>query len=439
MPNSGDLFDQHKLPNQQSEYVPLADRMRPRSLDEVVGQDQKSLQAIVASGHLPSLIFWGPPGSGKTSIARLLAGTRPFFQISAVLAGVQELRGVIQKAKTHPGAVVFIDEIHRWNKAQQDALLPHIEDGTLTLVGATTENPSFEVISPLMSRCKLIVLRSLSHEALKAIIQRALTDMERGLGSKKVTIQDDAWDALIMMSSGDARQALNMLEIVAHVSPAIDLKLLTEVFEKKSLRYDKKGEHHYDTISAFIKSMRGSDPDAAIYYLARMYESGEDPRFLARRMIIFASEDIGNADPRALQVAVSAAEAFERVGQAEGWIPLSQAAVYLATAPKSNASYMAYKNAKGDVEAKGELPVPMHLRNAPTQMMEHLGYGKGYEYAHDQQNAHVSHHHLPDELKGKTYYQPTDRGYEKMIQERLKSGRLATAPRGILPGHGNSV
>ena len=314
---------------------------------------------------------------------------------------------------------MFVDEIHRWNKAQQDALLPHVENGTITLIGATTENPSFTLIAPLMSRCKLFVLKPLEDHHIKEMMQNALRDKERGLGNRRCSIDDEAWDSLVAIGAGDARRGLNTLEMITNMSSEISVELIRSVYERRSLRYDRQGDQHYDIISAFIKSMRGSDADAAIYYFARMYEAGEDPRFLARRMMIFASEDIGNADPRALQVTVSAAEAYERIGPAEGWIPLSQAVVYLATAPKSNASYAAYKTAKQEVEDTGDLEVPLHLRNAASKIMKDLNYGKGYQYAHDQTNSLVSHDHLPEELVGKSYYQPTHRGYEKVIQERL--------------------
>lgn len=412
----------HSAKEAKKREAPLAERMRPRVLEEVLGQDHligagKPLSALYSNP--PNMILWGPPGVGKTTIARLLAGDRPFYQISAVLDGVQELRKVIGELQSEPRkAILFVDEIHRWNKAQQDSLLPYLEDGTVTLIGATTENPSFSLIAPLLSRAKVFVLKSLTDAQLKTLLLRALDDRERGLGGKFPKVEEDALDLLIAQASGDARRALNQLELAVQLSSHVTLEKMQEAFEKRTLRYDKKGEQHYDTISAFIKSMRGSDANAAVYYLARMYEAGEDPRFLARRMVIFASEDVGMADPRALQVAVAAAEAFDRVGSAEGWIPLSQAAVYLATAPKSNSSYMAYKNAKEDVEKFGDLPVPMHIRNAPTKFMKDLGYGKGYEYAHDKDNAKVSHNHLPDELVNQKYYEPGSRGYEALLKER---------------------
>jgi putative ATPase len=335
------------------------------------------------------------------------------------LDGVGELRKVIEQLKHESRrAVLFVDEIHRWNKAQQDSLLPYLENGTFTLIGATTENPSFSLIAPLLSRAKVYTLKSLAKESLRSLLQRALEDKERGLGAKFVRVDEDAMEFLLEDASGDARKALNTIEIASEIHHQVTMEVLKGVLQKRVLRYDKTGEQHYDIISAFIKSMRGSDVDAAVYYLARMYEAGEDPRFLARRMVIFASEDIGLADPRALQVAVAAAEAFDRVGQAEGWIPLSEAACYLALAPKSNASYMAYKRAKEAVEAHGDLPVPMHLRNAPTKLMQELGYGDGYEYAHDAEGAKVSHKHLPEEIVGERFYIPGKRGFEKMLFEK---------------------
>lgn len=403
--------------------LPLSEKMRPKRLEDVIGQEHligEGKPLSILAQNPPSFIFWGPPGVGKTTIAKLLAGDRPYRQISAVLDGVQELRKVIESLRFEKRrAVLFVDEIHRWNKAQQDSLLPYLEDGTFTLIGATTENPSFSLISPLLSRCKVLVLKSLSSEAISALLLRALQDRENGLAARFIKIDDDAMKFLAEDSGGDARKALHTLEIAADMHHHITLEVLRTVLQKKILRYDKAGDQHYDLISAFIKSMRGSDVDAAIYYLARMYESGEDPRFLARRMVIFAAEDIGLADPRALPLAVAAAEAFDRVGLAEGWIPLSEAAAYLALAPKSNSSYLAYKKAKDLVEEYGDLPVPLHLRNAATGLMKDLGYGQGYEYAHSKDGAKVSHRHLPEEIQDAIFVKGS-RGFEGLIGKKAE-------------------
>jgi len=400
---------------------PLAERMRPRTLDEVAGQEHllaegKPLRLLAS--QIPSLILWGPPGVGKTTLARLLAGKRKFFSLSAVLDGVSDLRKLIDRMSVHEGAVLFIDEIHRWNKAQQDSLLPYLESGAFVLIGATTENPSFSLIAPLLSRAKVFVLKPLGEAQIRGILENALKDRERGLGQNFVTVDSEAMDWIVADASGDARKALHTLEMAALMNHQISLETVKGVFQK-TLRYDRTGDQHHDLISAFIKSMRGSDPDATLYYLARMYEAGEDPKFLARRMIIFASEDVGMADPRALPLAVSAAEAFDRVGVAEGWIPLSQCAVYLALAPKSNSSYAGYKKAKEIVERTGDLPVPLHLRNAPTGLMKKLGYGKGYQYAHDQS---VTHSHLPEEIRER-FYQPSKNGFEHLLFK--KKGELS--------------
>ena len=412
--------------------------MRPKSLDEFVGQEHllgpgKLLRGIVQAGKLHSLILWGPPGSGKTTLARILASAAgaTCVQFSAVTSGVKDLKKVIQEAeelhRLGKPTVLFIDEIHHFNKAQQDNFLPHVERGTLILIGATTENPSFEVISPLLSRCQVLVLNTLSADDVRTVVDRALQDPQRGLGTWKLDISAEAREFIIQQSQGDCRVALNALETAAVLAredaahKSIELNHVQEALQRKPLQYDKAGEEHYNVISAFIKSLRGSDPDAALYWLMRMIEAGEDPLFIARRMIIFASEDIGNADPQALQVAVAAKDAVHFVGLPEGRIPLAQATTYLATAPKSNASYKAMLAAAKDVEDKGALPVPLHLRNAPTPLMEKLGYGKDYKYAHNFPDHIVEQEHLPKELSGRKYYSPSESGHEKQIQDRLKS------------------
>jgi len=427
-----DLFD--GTPDKpRTESPPLADRMRPRTLEEFVGQGHllspgKLLRELANAGELSSLILWGPPGSGKTTLAQLLARSAGAVCVhfSSVTSGVKDLKKIFQEAqdlqRLGKRTVLFVDEIHHLNKSQQDNFLPHVERGTLILIGATTENPSFEVISPLLSRCQVLVLHSLSDEDLARIIDSALSDAQRGLGAMGLSIDAEARDFLIQQSHGDARAALNALEIAAALArndKIIDLQNAQEALQRKALRYDKAGEEHYNVISAFIKSLRGSDPDAALYWMMRMIEAGEDPLFIARRMVIFAAEDVGNADPRALQLAVAAKDAVHFVGLPEGRIPLAQAAAYLATAPKSNASYKAMLGAAKDVEEKGALPVPLHLRNAPTELMDKLGYGKGYKYAHDFPDHVVEQEHLPKELEGSKYYFPSDSGEEKQIKQRM--------------------
>lgn len=424
-------------PKKQLLTRPLAERMRPQNPAEFVGQKHllgpgRLLREMIDAGKLHSLILWGPPGSGKTTLAQLLAAAAGAHcvQFSAVSSGVKELKGIIEVAqrlhRLGKPTVLFVDEIHHFNKTQQDTFLPHVESGTLILIGATTENPSFEVISPLLSRCQVLVLHPLTSDEIGEIIDRALADPERGLGSQVSAITAEAREFLIQQSQGDARVALNALETSANLirhdkgEKQIDLATIQEALQRKPLLYDKSGEEHYNVISAFIKSLRGSDPDAALYWLMRMLEAGEDPLFIARRMIILAAEDIGNADPQALQVAVAAKEAVHFVGLPEGRIPLAQATTYLATAPKSNASYKAMLAAAADVKEKGALPVPLHLRNAPTELMEKLGYGKGYKYAHNFPDHIVDQEHFPDELKGRKYYSLSDSGYEKTIKERMK-------------------
>ena len=426
---------------------PLADRMRPRTLDEVVGQEHllgpgKLLSQMVATGNLHSMILWGPPGSGKTTIALLLAqqsGAR-FRTIAAVSAGVAELREAIEEARRAlelegKRSVVFIDEIHRWNRAQQDAILPQVESGLITLIGATTENPSFEVISPLLSRARVLVLKPLEDADLATLVRRAMGERERGIGAMGLTIGEDALAEVVRFGAGDARRALGTLEVAAEMAQAAKRTSIapgdvTEAAQHKALLYDRTGEEHYNVISAFIKSMRGSDPDAALYWMTRMIEAGEDALFIARRMVIFAAEDVGNADPRALQVALAVKEAVDFVGLPEGIIPLAQGVTYLAGAPKSNASYRAMMAAREDARKLGALPVPLHLRNAPTPLMRKLGYGEDYLYPHDFGGAVVEQQYLPEQIEGRTYYTPSERGYEARMREYLARVRaMRTASR----------
>jgi len=412
-----DLFNQ----NLSEKKAPLADRMRPTNLDEFVGQGDlvgqgKILKKMIESDQLFSIIFWGPPGCGKTTLARIIAHATKsnFIQLSATSSGIADIRKVVEQAKMQLRAyqkktILFIDELHRFNKNQQDTFLPCVEDGTFILIGATTENPSFEIISPLLSRSRILVLKSLSKEEIKSIINRALKDEEKGLGKMKIKIDDGAINFLANSSGGDARTSLNALEIAIGIvednnkgEKEITKEIICEALQHKNLMYDWAGEEHYNVVSAFIKSMRGSDPDAALYWLARMIEGGEDPEFIARRMVIFASEDISNADPMALVIAVSTFQAVRFVGLPEAQINLAHAAAYLASAPKSNASYMGLLAAKEDIKKTMNLPVPLHLRNAETSLMKNLGYGEGYKYPHDHPNEKMD--YLPQELKGKKYY-----------------------------------
>ncbi|MCJ7615656.1 MAG: replication-associated recombination protein A [Desulfobacterales bacterium] len=438
-----DIFEQRAREAAQASR-PLAEKMRPKNLDEFVGQKHvvgkgSLIYTAIEKDRVFSMILWGPPGCGKTTLARIIAGETSsyFVQFSAVLSGIKEIRSVIEDAKNQQRlyrkkTILFVDEIHRFNKAQQDAFLHHVESGLITLIGATTENPSFEVIAPLLSRCRVIVLKTFSQDDIHAIINRALKDKERGLGNLNLALSKDALAYLMQIADGDARTALNNLEIAASLlltekdisdkeeKQNITIKDLESALQKKSLVYDKSGEEHYNLISAFHKSLRGSDPDAALYWLERMLSSGEDPLFLARRMVRFASEDVGNADPHALEVALNAMEAFRFLGHPEGELALVQAAVYLATAPKSNSIYIASGKVKDIIKNTGTLPVPLHIRNAPTGLMKNLGYGKDYKYAHNFKDAHIHQEYLPEELQNQRYYFPTDRGYEKIIKQRLE-------------------
>jgi putative ATPase len=425
------------------DHTPLAERMRPLTIEEFVGQEHllkegRLLRRLIREKYLPSLILWGPPGSGKTTLARILARTSgaDFVFFSAVLAGVKEIRQIIAQAgkrrQEDGGAtVLFVDEIHRFNKSQQDAFLPHVENGLITLIGATTENPSFQVIAPLLSRCRVVVLEPLGLEDLRIIVERALDDRERGLGELEVAMEPAALDHLLNTADGDARNALNSLEIAASLAPqgpggrrtTISLATIEEAIQHKSLRYDMAGEEHYNLISALHKSLRDSDPDGALYWLVRMLAAGEEPLYLARRLIRFASEDIGNADPQALAIALNARESYHILGTPEGELALVQAVLYLATAPKSNAAYVAYQQVRKDIERTGSLPVPLHIRNAPTRLMKELGYGRGYRYAHDEEEALIPQEHLPSDLHGTTWYRPTNRGYEAVVKDRLAKWR----------------
>ncbi|MFO7982271.1 MAG: replication-associated recombination protein A [Desulfuromonadales bacterium] len=416
--------------------APLAERMRPNDLSDVVGQQHllagdKPLRRLIETDRITSLIFWGPPGTGKTTLAQVIASTTRcnFVFFSAVLQGVKDVREIVkaaQEEKKYHGrkTLLFVDEIHRFNKAQQDAFLPYVERGDITLIGATTENPSFEINSALLSRSRVFVLEPLQKKDIRDLLERAVSD-PRGLASQGSEVDENALDMLAEQADGDARVALNTLEVAADTArgKTIDRETLKEALQKKPLLYDKGAEEHYNVISAFIKSMRGSDPDAALYWLARMIEAGEDPLFIVRRMVVFASEDIGNADPRALQIAMATQQAVHFLGMPEARISLGQGVTYLATAPKSNASYKGINQALAEVRKSGALSVPLHVRNAPTGLMKDLGYGKDYRYAHDYENAHTSQDHLPDALQGKTFYKPTGRGYEKHISERLQHWR----------------
>jgi putative ATPase len=434
-----DMF-KRRFEEEKDKEAPLAARMRPHNLQEFVGQEHlvgegRVIRKAIEGGNVPSIILWGPPGSGKTTLAYIIASATKshFSPISAVSAGVADLRRIIEEARERRGlyqqkTILFIDEIHRFNKAQQDAVLPFVENGTITLIGATTENPSFEVVSPLLSRSQVLALNPLTDKQIRTIVLRALKDKEQGLGSLNVELTEDALAHLITMANKDARIALNILEIAALTTApdkeskrGISLETIEDAAQHRALRYDRVGDQHYDTISALHKSLRGSDPDAALYWLARMLEVGEDPLYIARRLVRFASEDVGMADPQALVMAMAAQQAVHFIGMPEGNLALAQAVVYLATAPKSNSLYQAYSRVQEEIKKGSSEQVPLHLRNPVTPLMKKMGYGKGYKYAHNYPGHIVEQQNLPDALQGKRFYTPSDQGYEKQVAARLKA------------------
>jgi putative ATPase len=443
-----DLFEHEPPAPAPPPAGPLADRMRPRSVDDVVGQEHllgagRVLRVAMERGELHSMILWGPPGSGKTTLASLMAhvaGAR-FVAFSAVLSGVKEIRQVVaeaeaERARRRRRTILFVDEIHRFNRAQQDAFLPHVEKGTIVLVGATTENPSFEVNSALLSRCRVYVLHGLTEDDLVALMRRALADRERGLAALDPEVAEAALALIARLANGDARAALNILELAVQMAPAasgrraVSEGTIREAAQRKTLLYDKSGEEHYNLISALHKSLRDSDADAALHWMTRMLDSGEDPLYVARRLVRFASEDVGNADPQALTLTLAAKDAYDFLGSPEGELALAQATLYLALAPKSNAAYVAFNEAKTDVNERPAEPVPLHIRNAPTGLMRDLGYGRGYQYAHDAPDAQVDQEHLPETLRGRQYYRPVERGLESELARRLAAWRARRNPKG---------
>ena len=422
--------------------APLAERMRPRTLEEYVGQEHllgagKPLRVQIERDDSGSMIFWGPPGVGKTTLAKIIAETTKanFVEFSAVISGIKEIKQVMasaaQAAEYHSRTILFVDEIHRFNKAQQDAFLPYVERGTIRLIGATTENPSFEIISALLSRCRVYVLQPLSEDQISALLRRALEDSDRGLGSKGLFADDDALSLMAAYSSGDCRAAYNTLEVAAQLADQdqkkIDKAIATEAIQQRVLMYDKSGEEHYNLISALHKSVRNSDPDAALYWLARMFAAGEDPLYMARRVVRMSVEDIGLAAPEALNLCLSAKEAIDFLGSPEGDLALAEAVVYLCLAPKSNSVYTAYGAVQGEIEHTRQEPVPLHLRNAPTRLMKELGYAKDYRYAHDEEDRIADMDCLPDSLKGRSYYHPTQEGREKVLAQRMEEIRQIRA------------
>jgi len=435
-----DLFN-YKNDRSDSAARPLADKMRPHRLEELAGQEHITkegslFRSALEKDALFSMILWGPPGCGKTTLANIIASMTGavFIRISAVLSGVKDIRAVIEDARErrdrfNKKTILFVDEVHRFNKAQQDAFLPHVESGLITLIGATTENPSFEVIPALMSRCRLVSMQPVNDEAMKSVLQRALTDTDNGLGAMNLSLSGEAMEHIIRLADGDVRTALNSLEAAALLRSTVDdgreitLEMVEAALDKKAMLYDKSGEEHYNLISALHKSLRGSDPDAAVYWVERMLGAGEDPFYILRRMVRFASEDIGNADPAALGLTLDAMEAYRFLGSPEGDLAIIQAAVYLATAPKSNSLYTASNTVKAVIRETGYLPVPRHIRNAPTRLMKEIGYGRDYKYAHNYKDAFVPQDYLPDKLMENVYYHPTDRGYEKTIKSRLDRWR----------------